>query len=385
MKSCLLHICLLAAVAALFAPSWGCGRFGFEPSCTACDDGIGCTRDVCSSGLCEHVPDSSLCPDGELCLFEGQIASCRAVSNLPGSVADAYFGVALESLDLSGASSPVYLDGDSGEIWDVDGKVFRGPGMGEEGGIGFDLAGQRDAPSDPVAVFSFAGLTVPEGIEVLGIGSNPLVLFARDWVEIYGTVDVGARWEDDAALYVGCYLAGPGGLAGGQPGEIGAGDCGGGADGGDYCGTGCTAGGGGGGHGGLGGSGGDGSDPEAGCLTVYTGGVGGGECGSEFIRPLVGGSGGGSGGIAMGGPSEPGLGGAGGGAIQIISLSGVLLDSTGIVTAPGGGGGGAANDAGGGGGGGAGGSILIESAEVILKAGSVLAANGGGGGSGDCT
>jgi len=380
-----MHVCLLAAVAVLLASTWGCARFGFEPSCTDCDDGIACTRDVCSSGLCQHVPDSSLCPDGELCLGSDQTASCKAVGNLPGSVADAYFGVPLESLDLSGASSLVYLDGDSGEIWDDGGRVFRGPGTGDVGGIGFDLVGQRDAPSNQVAVFSFASLIVPEGVTVVGIGSNPLVLFGRDWVEIHGTVDVGARREDDAAVYDGDCLSGPGGFAGGQAGEIGLGECGGGADGGDSCGLACTAGGGGGGHSGLGGSGGDGSDPEGGCPTVYTGGAGGGECGRESIQPLVGGSGGGSGGIAVGVPSEPGLGGAGGGAIQIISLSGVLLGSTGIVTAPGGGGGGGANDAGGGGGGGAGGAILIEAAMVILDASSVLAANGGGGGSGDCT
>ena len=34
-----------------------------------CDDGVGCTADICSAatGACAHVPDPSICDDGEFC------------------------------------------------------------------------------------------------------------------------------------------------------------------------------------------------------------------------------------------------------------------------------------------------------------------------------
>ncbi|MBN2493209.1 MAG: hypothetical protein JXR96_01355 [Deltaproteobacteria bacterium] len=361
-----------------------CGRSGFDATCPGCDDGVACTRDSCRAGVCEHVPDSSLCPAGSLCVFDGVGAGCVELSNIPASVAEAYFGVALEALDLSGASSPVTIDGDSGEIRDAAGSVFRAAGTGEQDGVGFDVATQAGSSSS-AAVFSFGRLRVPEGIEVVGIGANPLVLFARDWIEIDGQVDVGARRELDAPIYAGDYLAGPGGHAGGGPGQTGEGEGGGGADGGTSCGTASTSGGGGGGHGGVGGRGGDGANAPEGCPTEYIGGDGGAANGNADLQPLCGGSGGGGGGIAEGGPSVPGSGGAGGGALQLSSLAGVLLGPAGVVTAPGGGGGGGAEDAGGGGGGGAGGAILIDAAVVVLGSGSVLAANGGGGGSGDCS
>jgi hypothetical protein len=252
-------------------------------------------------------------------------------------------------------------------------------------GIYFDVVPQADDPAGPAGFFIMESLDLPEGVTLLGVGSNPIVLLVREGVHVRGTIDVGARQDPASTVAaLGHHLPGPGGFSGGGAGEQGLGPCPGGTDGGEACNEYTTAGGGGGGFGGRGGDGGDGAEPPN-CNTVYEGGAGGGPCGAPELRPLTGGSGGGGGGRPPTGTSAPGPGGAGGGGLQITSLTFIHVYATGIITAPGGGGGGGDLNAGGGGGGGAGGGVLLEAAEIVLDPGSVIAANGGGGGSGDCT
>ncbi len=48
----------------------GAGAAGAPPQCTndaQCDDGIGCTGDVCEAGVCVRVPRDVLCDDGLFC------------------------------------------------------------------------------------------------------------------------------------------------------------------------------------------------------------------------------------------------------------------------------------------------------------------------------
>ncbi len=40
---------------------------GPPPSCGDCDDGVSCTRDRCTDGVCRHDPDDDACMDGERC------------------------------------------------------------------------------------------------------------------------------------------------------------------------------------------------------------------------------------------------------------------------------------------------------------------------------
>jgi hypothetical protein len=73
---------------------WGCGgdegrslpadggaADGGCRSAAQCDDGVGCTRDLCTvDGTCEHVGDSAMCPGGMTCLAGRGCAPAGAVA-----------------------------------------------------------------------------------------------------------------------------------------------------------------------------------------------------------------------------------------------------------------------------------------------------------------
>lgn len=216
---------------------------------------------------------------------------------------------------------------------------------------------QRDGSQ--VSVLVHTSVTISSTVTV--VGPRPLVIIARDGVDISGTLDASAMGATPGprgmagASSVGGSAAGPGaGQGGGHAGDWADG----GGGGGGLCGTGGTGGDGNGGRGGRGGGPTDiAADPET-------------------LR------GGGGGGAGNGDGSLFGVGGAGGGAIQ-ISTRGTLTVSGRIVSrgssgAPGRGGSG--NDAAGGGGG-SGGFILLEGSLVDVSGG--VDATGAPGGSGD--
>jgi hypothetical protein len=304
-------------------------------------------------------------------------------SNIPEFGREDILLEGLSELDLSGAQSPVKINSDDGSIVDASGSYLRMAGTGLLGGLMFYPFGQTGDESEPAGIFTLRRLHVPVGITLQGVGSVPIILYVTEDVTVAGTIDLGAMPDKQSIRSSGEHIAGPGGSPGGADGDPGQGPSPGLGGEGEACGCYTTSGGGGGGFASAGGTGGDGADPFEGCDTVYDGGVGGGSWGNVMLQPLTGGSGGGAGGVAVGGDSEPGRGGAGGGALQITALQEIVVESTGVITAPGGGGGGGDLEGGGGGGGGAGGAILLESQTVILEPGSVVAANGGGGGSGD--
>ena len=48
-------------------PITGCINSAVEEHAPCTDDGFGCTDDVCSAGLCTHVPVPENCSDGNYC------------------------------------------------------------------------------------------------------------------------------------------------------------------------------------------------------------------------------------------------------------------------------------------------------------------------------
>ncbi|ACY15163.1 hypothetical protein [Haliangium ochraceum] len=226
------------------------------------------------------------------------------------------------------------------------------------------------------ALFSFRSLSL-SGNGALIVDSDelempPTILLASDEVVLRGLINVSACCEQNA-ITPQIFPRSGGGLGGFSerepatgcaPGGPGAADDGGGHE---------TGGGGGslGNDGAPAGNGGDGTAAGA-------AGVIGQDCPAASGEPLAGGSGGGLGGGVDGGP-----GGAGGGAIQITSLTSIVVEGSpgqfikGILAH--GGGGGPGLQSSGGGGGGSGGMILLEAPEISVTY-AVLAANGGGGG-----
>lgn len=219
----------------------------------------------------------------------------------------------------------------------------------------FVVVPQADLAAPPVAVFSWASLTIEDGVTVTVEGPNAIIFALSENATINGTINASAT-----GLIAG--LAGPGGFAGGNDitptgGGLGGGTSVAGRDGG----------GGGGSHGGLGGNGGlqEGSTSGVATLVVGT---------TENV-PLFGGSGGGRGGRAVG----SGLGGGGGGAVQISARGELRVGANAAINVSGAAGVGGTNDYGGGGGGAAG-AILLEGRAVLVDG--TMAANGGGGGAG---
>lgn len=216
----------------------------------------------------------------------------------------------------------------------------------------------QQAPGAPeLGVFSWASLTIADGVSVTVEGQNALVFGLSAHATIGGTIDLlGGRTVPTAP--------GPGGFAGGDDDSRDGAGPGGGLFEGDY-----DAGGGGGGYAAAGGAG--------GTQEGRAGGAAGASYGDPINDPLLGGSGGARGG--GGGNNDPGTGGGGGGAFQISARGDITLTPASVVNVGGGGGEGGDDDKGGGGGA-AGGAILIEGRSVSVAG--VLAANGGGGGAG---
>lgn len=271
-------------------------------------------------------------------------------SAIDGSIADsADEGFFLDAgLDFDGPVLPSNVDA---ALLVADAGALVGPYRIDTTGLTIDYlappAGVTfrvlDGGAEGIAVLSVGTFSVTQEITV--VGDRALVVLAS------GPIAVGARIRLDANRDI----KGPGGF-GPQLGP-GAGGSGSGT-------SGARAGGGGGGHSTTGGAGGIGAPNPAGAG------------GAAYATALVGGSGGGN-----GQPSSCfSAAGAGGGAIQIFSLSRIVISASGGVHASGGGGLGSCAT-GSGAGGGAGGYVLLEAPAIAVHG--IVAANGGGGGGGD--
>ncbi len=328
--------------------------------------------------VCEEDGSATVCEAEEDCYNVGpctlgcdeELGGCWVPSNVPPELIDEESG----DLDLTGWGPIVTIDSDTGSIAGVI-ATFRGEveGFDEATGTTFTVVAQID--ESEVGVLAVGAVTVPPEVIVRIVGSRPLVLLARGDVFIGGWVDLGARGQHP----------GPGGWAGGEPGEAGAGPCGG--ETGHLeqeCIPFCASGGGGGGHGGRGGIGGRIDWVVSDLAGTLNGGAGGESCGGASLVPLAGGSGGAGGTLSEEDrPEMPGPGGGGGGAIQISSTGTITIAPGGGINAPGDGGNLTLRGAGAGGG--SGGAILLEAVSVNLGVLSFVTASGGGGGGGDCT
>ena len=308
------------------------------------------------------------------CSFEPPGAFAPFPSN--GANADHLDGVTQGLTIPAGLDSTI--DTDNGEII-IDGAVFRADGPGLIGDIHFTIL------ADNIAILAVDSLSVELDARVRVAGTNALILLSSNDVLIQGAVDISGGCIDDLQDRT---CGGPGGFSGSDTGinpviENDNGDPAGGcAPGGNGTGNDPDheTGGAGGGFGTRGANGGTGGDGRSGGLAVAPDG----SCPDASLVPLMGGSGGGAGGLGVFG----GVGGGGGGALQITSLSQIIIngagasDTVGIRSSGKGGGGGTDSD--GGGGGGSGGAILLEAPAIELRQ-AVLAANGGAGGSGGNT
>jgi hypothetical protein len=246
--------------------------------------------------------------------------------------------------------------------------TVREPGQGVDGGIGFRLL------DDELSVLAVNELKVGQDAVLLLVGNRGVVLLSAGDVNIQGIVDASAPCDGET---LSC--GGPGAGNGAEEQQDQATGCAPGESGEGSIASAARTGGGGGGFATDGATGGT-----AGSGTAL-GGAGGslelGECPGESLQPLRGGGGGGAGSFDDSG----GGGGGGGGALQITSLTRIVLDAPASsmflgIFANGAGGGGAID--GGGGGGGAGGAILLEAPEITADAVYVVANGGGGGGGG---
>jgi hypothetical protein len=205
-----------------------------------------------------------------------------------------------------------------------------------------------------LCVLASESIEIGKGARVIATGSRPLVLLARDHLEVHGAIDASANAAID----------GPGARSADDPASGRASTASG------------LIGGSGGGHATVGGEGG----PEErhtsnGSVSVVPGPAGGASAGTVELRPLVGGG--------RGGPSRfVANSGGGGGALAIMSCGSLVLRPGAVLGANGGGAGAGLDRCRAGGGGGAGGAILIEAVTVQLMTGAALYANGGSGAGG---
>ncbi len=191
--------------------------------------------------------------------------------------------------------------------------------------------------AEKIAVFTFDGILIGNGMTLTASGDRPLALLSYSDVTLAGIGSINVSGT-----------AGSGGNPGhGGPGG-GDGDSGRGAGG-------SGSGGSGGSGGGFGGAG---------------GGTSGGRAYGNLLRSLKGGSGGGRSSLGGGG---------GGGAIEIVALGDISVGGAGILAMGGSGGSNTARGSSGGGGGGSGGGILLKGDSIEIN--SILAAQGGRGGS----
>jgi hypothetical protein len=337
-----------------------CDPGGFDDHCSTnilyrCGaDGSGWTVTPCDLG----------------CTAEGVVPHCFEM--LPSNVTDPALLVAgAAGLDATGLRF-VLFETDTGAIraWDAAGvelAAIRAAGEGDVGGIVFTVQAQGSGAPD-LGIWSFAAVSVPAGVDVLGAGARAWVILSAGDVRIDGILHASASpWFAIGAATIAHDNPGPGAAAGGgadaNGGGLGGGERGFEAD------WWVDSGGGGGALGGYGGMGGE--------VSGRSGGGGGATYAAATLVPLFGGSGGGG-----GADGDGGRGGHGGGALEIASWTGIWLRTGGGITSGGGGGQGghAADDGGGGGGGGSGGAILLEAPRIDI--GGIVAVNGGGGGGG---
>jgi hypothetical protein len=242
---------------------------------------------------------------------------------------------------------------------------------------------------------------VREGVTVRVVGAQPLVVFAREPVEIAGTLDLSGRDGREGACETSSVPQpgadpGAGGGAGGAGGarrvaaRSGEGALGGGAAGfsmpGGTDGDSAGGGGGGGGHAMTGMPGANGACCPARCPWGLVMGEGfGGRAGASVMGEAFGGGGGGGGGAY--GRADNGNGGSGGGGGGAVRIVAPRITVTGVLTANGGGGGSAGRQSasgmsaecdGGAGGGGAGGFVWLQASQVSIR-GTVAAVGGSGG------
>ena len=242
--------------------------------------------------------------------------------------------------------------------------TVREPGQGLGAGIGFRLV---DAE---LSVLAVSELKIGQDAFLLLVGNRGVVLLSGGDVTIQGILDASAPCDGETLP-----CGGPGAGNGAQEQGAEATGCAPGKNGAGSIASASRTGGGGGGFATDGASG--------GTAGSAVGGAGGslelGSCPGVSLQPLRGGGGGGAGSFDDSG----GVGGGGGGALQITSLTRIVLDAPASslflgIFANGAGGGGAID--GGGGGGGAGGAILLEAPEITADAVYVVANGGGGGG-----
>jgi hypothetical protein len=343
----------------------GTGVDGYVPPCDEADfecRSDGTARWYVNGSWVELGP----CPLG----CDPAACACRVLSNVPADLVDDGTG----DLTLRPNHSPVVINTDTGSIMASGSTVIRPAdvlGLHAPSGISYAQIAQTGNPG--LGVFSFANLSMQEGVVLTVVGQRALVILVSGHAAIDGVINVSASG----------FVGGPGGFDGGEPGQAGHGPCEGQAGvTGPHSGEGCTSGGGGGGHGGTGGNGGNSISP----CGDFPGGSGGQNAGGvPELVPLVGGSGGAGGSTVGFSPfgidPTPADGGGGGGAVQITAVGRVVLGAHAGISAGGGGGGECTSASGAGGG--AGGAILLESPIVTVAAGCVLAANGGGGGGAD--
>jgi hypothetical protein len=198
-------------------------------------------------------------------------------------------------------------------------------------------------------VIAGAGMVIQAGHALRAFGKKPLVLLSTTTITMSGSIDVSSNHSPGATnLGAG---ANPTGMCAGLVEATGN-------------------------SGGYGGSfhGAGGVGASAG------GGTSGGPAAAmdSFPPSLRGGCPGGNGSTMAGG--TPGAGGSGGGAVALVAMTSILVDSE--IRASGAGGHGGAGNTSGGGGGGSGGMIVLEAPMVMDTGGAKVWANGGGGGQG---
>jgi hypothetical protein len=283
--------------------------------------------------ICGPAPDR-ICPSGFTC--GGNNHCFRDPSQLDFTIAPFRGNGELRDVDLTGMTADLTFDTKTG-------VVTVGTSTIADGKTGFKLLAQTDGP--PVAVWSFANLTIPSGMKVTAAINNHAipVIAATDRLVMNGAIK----------------CVGFGG-AGGGPNLVGKNRD-----------TAFTTGGTPGSTGGGGGGGGYGSAGSPGSAGGGMGGTGGGTFGNPEVTPLQVGAGGAGGGGVM-----AGIGGNGGGSFALFAKR---VELAGSIDCSGEDGRLAAQSMAGGGGGGSGGSILISADSIQLMAAHQLKATGGKG------
>jgi hypothetical protein len=268
------------------------------------------------------------------------------------------------SLARAGSSLPVYPYCDCSDLTSLGHFTASGHVTFNTSSLTYGVS-SGGIEIDGVAVYVFDSISVPAGTAIIGVGSRPLALLSKSFVQVDGVITVSGR--SSILFNGGPFAGGAGGFAGGAGPAVAANGNGPGAG---LRGTLNThSGGGGAGFGGAGGNGG----------TSFTGvGGAGGPAYGDLSIALQGGSGGATGNTASG-PGCVSGGGGGGGGVLVFGRSAINISATGVIQANGGHGNIGCN---GSSGGGSGGGILVVS--PLLNHFGIVEANGGWGGMGSC-